>query len=182
MIIATWIHKMQHALRLVILAVLFCGMGLQIGSTKVDSIEKDDFQISVDAQPIKFTTPPVLKDDVWLVPLEYFARQLDLKVEYSEDGKMVVLCGGTESEICVPLQFQDGKDGAMDIDGTTYARPASVAEPFGFEIYEISTNRLEVIQPMHLASEFTLPDLQGTPRSLQDFRGKKTLLYVWGSW
>lgn len=182
MIIETWYHKIQHALRFVVLAILFSAIGLQIGSTEVDSIEKDEFQIAVDAQPIKFTASPVLKNDVWWVPLDHFAKQLNLKVEYSEDRKMVVLCGGTESEICVPLQFQDEKNGAIDIDGTTYVRPASVAEPFGFEIYEISPNKLEVIQPMHIASEFTLPDLQGNPRSLQDFRGKKTLLYVWGSW
>lgn len=182
MIIPTWNHKMQHALRLVMLAAWSCVIGLQIGSTEVDSIEKDKFQISVDAQPIKFTTPPVLKDDLWLVPLDHFAKRLGLKVEYPEGEEMVVLCGAAESEICVPLRLQDSKNGAIDIDGITYAQPVSVAEPFGFEIYEISPNKLEVMQPMHLASEFTLPDLQETPRSLRDFRGKKTLLYVWGSW
>ena len=153
-----------------------------MGNTQEDNMKDADFQISIDTQPIVFTAPPILKDGVWLVPLERFAKQLGLKVEYPEGEKIVVLCGGTESEICVPLQFQDSKNGVVDINGVTYAQPASITEPFGLEIYRISSNRLEVIQPMHLASEFTLPDLQGTPRSLQDFRGKKTLLYVWGSW
>ena len=39
-----------------------------------------------------------------------------------------------------------------------------------------------MILAMHLAPEFTLPDLEGTSKHLRDFRGKKTLLYVWGSW
>ncbi len=141
-----------------------------------------DFQISIDAQPVVFTVPPILKDGVWLVPLESFAKRLGLKVEYSQGEEMVVLCGETESELCVPLRFQDSKDGVVDIKGVVYVQPASVTEPFGFEIYSSASNRLEVIPPMQLAPEFTLPDLQGTQRHLRDFRGKKTLLYVWGSW
>lgn len=44
---------------------------------------------------------------------------------------MVVLCGGTESERCVPLQFQDSEDGAIEVEGVTYARLVSIAVPFG---------------------------------------------------
>ena len=182
MIIATCDHKKHHALKFLIFAALFCLIGLQIGHTQEDDMKRADFQISIDAQPIIFTAPPILTDGVWLVPLESFAKQLGLKVEYPEGEEMLVLCGGTESELCVPFQLQDSEKGAIDIDGVTYARPTSIAEPFGFEIYETSPNRLEVIQTMRLAPEFTLPDLQGTQRNLRDFRGKKTLLYVWGSW
>ena len=163
-------------------AGLFCTGGLQIGFAEEGNMNKENFQISIDAQRVTFTAPPIFKDGKWFVPLEHFAEQLGLKVEYPEGAKMVVLCGGKASELCVPLQFQDGEKDAMEIGGIVYARPASVAEPFGFEIYEISANQLEVIQPMHLAPNFTLPDLDGIPRHLQDFRGKKTLLYVWGSW
>ena len=182
MITAAWNHRVHHALRIAMLAALLCVVGLQIGSTQGDDMKRGNFRVSIDAQPITFIAPPILKNGIWLVPLEHFAKQLGLKVEYPEGGKMVVLCGGAESERCVPLQFQDGKNGAIDIDGVTYARPSSVAEPFGFEIYETSSNSVEVIQPAHLAPEFTLPDLDDTARHLQDFRGKKTLLYVWGSW
>ena len=182
MIIATPNYKRHHILTLLIFAALFCGIDLQIGTTEEDNMRSDDFQISIDAQPVIFTAPPILKEGVWLVPLEPFAKQLGLKVEYPAETEMAVLCGESNSELCVPLQFQDSKNGAVDINGVTYARPASVTEPFGFEIYESSPSRLEVIQPMHLAPEFTLPDLEGTQRHLRDFRGKKTFLYVWGSW
>ena len=168
----------------------FWTVGSQIGFAEKENINEQDFQISVDAQPITFVAPPILKNGNWFVPLEPLANRLGLKVEYPEGAKMVVLCGGVTSELCVPLEFQNIvpqasiglHEGVVDIDGVTYVQPVRVAEPFGFEVYEISANRLEVIQSMHLAPEFTLPDLQGTPKRLRDFRGKKTLLYVWGSW
>ena len=146
-------------------------------------MKKDYFQVSIDAKPVRFTQPPVLKEGVWFVPVEHFAKRLGVKVEYPAGENMVVLCGGTDSEICVPLQFQNSADGeAIDIEGVAYARPARIAEPFGFEVFETSANVLEVVRPEHLSPEFTLPDLEGTPRDLAEFRGKKTLLYVWGSW
>ena len=145
-------------------------------------MNRENLQITIYAQRVTFAVPPILREGNWFVPLEPFAKQLGLKVEYPESAKMVVLCGGVTSELCVPLQFQESEKGVVDIDGVTYVQPARVTEPFGFEIYEVSANRLEVIQPMHLAPKFTLPDLEGTPRRLGDFQGKKTLLYVWGSW
>lgn len=179
---ATWNHKMLHTLKFFIFSALLCVIGVQMGNTQESDMKSTNFQISIDAQPVVFTAPPILKDGVWLVPLESFAKRLGLKVEYPEGEKMAVLCRETESERCVPLRFQDSKDGIIDVNGVIYARPTSVTEPFGFEIYSISSNRLEVIQPMHLAPEFTLPDLWGTEKHLRNFRGKKTLLYVWGSW
>lgn len=173
---------MHWTLKFLICTALFSVIGLHMGNTQESDMKRANFQISIDAQSVVFTAPPILKDGVWLVPLERFAERLGLKVEYPEGEKMAVLCGETESERCVPLRFQDSKAGVVDMNGVVYARPASVTEPFGFEIYSLSSNRLEVIQPMQLAPEFTLPDLQDTQRHLRDFRGKKTLLYVWGSW
>ena len=167
---------------------LFCTVDLRVGVAEEENMSRENLQITIDAQRFAFAAPPILREDKWFVPLEPFAKQLGLKVEYPEGAKIAVLCGG--SELCVPLEFQDIAlqasiglhKGVVDIDGVTYVQPELVTEPFGFEIYEVSANRLEVIQSMHLAPEFTLPDLEGTPRHLQDFRGKKTLLYVWGSW
>ena len=173
---------MHHALKFAVFVVLFCVIDLAVGRVQGDDMKSVDFQVSIDAQPLAFTAPPILKDGVWLVPVAHFAEQLGLKVEYPEGAEMVVLCGGAESERCVPLRLQDSKDGAIEIGDVIYARPANIAEPFGFEIYATSPNTMEVIQPEYLAPEFTLPDLLDIPRNLRDFRGKKTLLYVWGSW
>jgi peroxiredoxin len=30
--------------------------------------------------------------------------------------------------------------------------------------------------------DFTLPDLEGNPVSIRDYRGKKTLIFMWSSW
>ena len=175
-------RKLHSIVKCLMLAILFSVIGMQIGFTEEDNMKKRDFQVSVDAQPIEFTKPAIFKNGAWWVPLEPFAKQLELKVEYPEGAGMVVLCGGVASELCVPLQFQDGKDDAVDIGGVTYVQPAPLAKTFGFEIYEASTNMLEIIQPAYLAPEFTLLDLEGNPRHLKEFRGKKTFLYVWGSW
>ena len=181
MILAISVRRLGVMVGFIMLtAGLFCAVGLRMGVTEEENMSREDLQITVDAQRLTFAVPPILKEGRWFVPLESFAKQLGLKVEYPEGAKMVVLCGG--SDLCVPLEFQDSEKGVVDIDGVTYVQPGRVTEPFGFEIYEVSTNRLEVIQPMHLAPEFTLPDLEGTPIRLRDFRGKKTLLYVWGSW
>lgn len=181
MILAISVRRLGVMVGFIMLtAGLLCAVGLRIGVTEEENMSREDLQITVDAQRLTFAALPILKEGRWFVPLAPFAKRLGLKVEYPEGAKMVVLCGG--SELCVPLEFQDSEKGVVDINGVTYVQPARVTKPFGFEIYEVSTNRLEVIQPMHLAPEFTLPDLEGTPKHLRDFKGKKTLLYVWGSW
>lgn len=190
MILAISVRRLGRIVGFIMLATaLFCAVSLRVGLAEEENMSREDLQITIDAQRVSFAAPPVLREGKWFVPLEPFAKQLDLKVEYPEGAKMAVLCGGA-LELCVPLEFQDIASqasiglhkGVVDIDGVTYVQPELVTEPFGFKIYEVSTNQLEVIQAMHLAPEFTLPDLEGTPRRLRDFRGKKTLLYVWGSW
>ena len=191
MIFAISLRRLGRIMGFIVLTTaLFCAVGLRVGLAEEENMSREDLQITIDAQRVTFAAPPIFREDKWFVPLEPFAKQLGLKVEYPEGAKMAVLCGGA-SELCVPLEFQDiapqgssigSHKGVVDIDGVTYVQPVLVTEPFGFEIYEVSVNRLEIIQSMHLAPEFTLPDLEGTPRHLQDFRGKKTLLYVWGSW
>ena len=181
MILAISVRRLGCIMGFIMLTTaLFCAVDLRVGLAEEENMSREDLQITIDAQRVAFAAPPILREGKWFVPLEPFAKHLGLKVEYPEGAKIAVLCG--ESELCVPLELQDSEKGIVDIDGVTYVQPARVTEPFGFEIYKVSANRLEVIQPMHLAPEFTLPDLEGTPRRLRDFRGKKTLLYVWGSW
>ncbi len=152
--------------------MLSLAIGLQAAPAKI-------LQISLDNQPIPFATAPIYKNGAWLVPLEDLCKQLELKVEYPDGGEMAVICDKADSELCVPLQFGDE---AFSIDNVTYSKLESIAIPFGFEIYKASESHIEIIRPEQLAPQFTLPDLDDTPKHLQDFRGKKTLLYIWGSW
>ena len=138
-----------------------------------------NLKVTIDNRLVAFTSAPIFKVNAWLVPIESICEQLDLKVEYPDGGSMAVICGGQESELCVPLHFSEN---AFSIHGVTYAQLESITEPFGFEIYKVSDTELEVVRPELLAHTFTLSDLDDTPRRLQDFRGKKTLLYIWGSW
>jgi hypothetical protein len=96
------------------------------------------------------------------------------------------LCLG---ERCVPLTpaRRDelfGSDGRFDL--AAFARylgqpvvrdPASGTWAFG-EAPEVRRSALQTLD----APDFTLPDLDGTPHSLSEFRGKKVLLLSWASW
>ena len=57
-------------------------------------MDKENFQISIDAQRVAFTAPPIFKAGKWFVTSgKQFAKQLGLKVEYPAGTEMVVLCG-----------------------------------------------------------------------------------------
>lgn len=175
--------KLRTAAKYTVLVMsLFCVIGFQVGFTEEDDMHRENLRISIDAKRVTFATPSILKEGKWFVPLEHFAKQLGLKIEYPDGAEMAVLCGGVASELCVPLQFRDSENGVIDVEGVSYVQPTLVTKPFGFETYQVSVNQIEVVQPSRLASQFTLSDLENVPRSLQDFRGKKTLLYIWGSW
>jgi len=90
-----------------------------------------------------------------------------------------VICGTGDSELCVPLQFNTD---VFHIDGSNYTKLKNITQPFGYQIYRFSEDKIEIIRPGQLAPSFTLPDLNDIPVRLQDFQGKKTLLYIWGSW
>ncbi len=136
-------------------------------------------KVSIDSKLVAFSASPIYKNGTWLVPIETLGKQLGLKVEMPDGEEMVVICGSGESELCVPLQLDED---AFSIDNVTYAKLEDITEPFGFEIYKATETELEIVRPEQLAPKFTLPDLDDTPKRMQDFRGKKTLLYIWGSW
>lgn len=160
--------------KLVPISALFLSITVSLLAAPIKQL-----QISVDNQLVTFASPPIHKDNAWLVPIDSVCKKLGLKVEFPENSKMAVICGDENAELCVPLIFGET---AFDIDGVSYAKLENITKEFGFEIYKVSDMKFEIIRPQQLATIFTLPDLDDTPRSLQDFRGKKTLLYIWGSW
>ena len=148
-------------------------------ATSIYASPVSGLKVSIDGRQVTFTTIPILKNGVWLLPIDTLCEKLGLKVETPDSGEMVVVCGGGESELCVPLQLGES---AFSINNVTYAKLEDITQPFGFEIYKMSNTELEIVRPEHIAPTFTLSDLDNNPRRLQDFRGKKTLLYIWGSW
>jgi len=143
--------------------------------------------ISIAGQPIVLEPAPVLKAGEWLVPLEAFSEAIGAKVEYPDGSGMAVIC---QADRCVPLKIGES---AVDIEGTIYAAPKVIAAPFGFSVQTNGANQIHVLRDGNLsadkgslagrlAPDFTLPDLDGKPVRLSDFRGKKTLVYMWASW
>lgn len=92
--------------------------------------------------------------------------------------------GMCRAELCVPLPAAATKEGSVDVaafwaklggpvissdDGTVWALGAPAEE------------RNAALEGLD-APDFTLPDLDGTPRSLSQLRGKKVFLATWASW
>ena len=148
-------------------------------ATGLSASPVSNLKVTIDSKLISFPTPPIFKNGAWLVPIETLCKQLGLKVETPNAEDMVVICGSGELELCVPLKLGES---AFKIDKIIFAKPKDIIEPFGFEIYSGSDTELDIVRPERLAPTFTLSDLDDTPKRLQDFRGKKTLLYIWGSW
>ncbi|MCZ6679933.1 MAG: hypothetical protein O7E52_22090 [Candidatus Poribacteria bacterium] len=150
----------------------------------------DTLSVFINGSRGALSPPPLQQNGAWLVPLESFSKLIDAKVEYPEGSGMAVVC---QADRCVPLKLGDRVSGAIEIDGLAYALPEVIAEPFGFQIQTQSPNRIDIVKggvqmtekgntAGWLAPDFVLPDLNGKPRRLSDFRGKKTLIYMWGSW
>lgn len=135
--------------------------------------------VSIDNQVIDFPSPAILKDSEWLVPLDPICQKLGLTVKSQEEQNMLVVCGTDDSELCVPLQLDTN---VFHVDGTYFTKLENITQPFGYQIYRYSKDKIEIIRPGQLAPSFTLPDLNDIPVRLQDLQGKKTLLYIWGSW
>jgi cytochrome oxidase Cu insertion factor (SCO1/SenC/PrrC family) len=56
------------------------------------------------------------------------------------------------------------------------ARPAAAAGP------DWASFKAVPYEPPKAAPEFSLPDLDGRPVALADFRGKVTLVFFWATW
>jgi hypothetical protein len=92
--------------------------------------------------------------------------------------------GMCRDERCVPLPAAAVKDGEVDVEafwkklgGPVIASEEGDAWALGAPADERNST-LEHLQ----APDFTLPDVDGVPRSLSHLRGKKVFLATWASW
>lgn len=117
-------------------------------------------------------------DDLWL-PLDALtaATGWELKPE-----------GMCRDEVCIPIPAERASELAADgqVNLTAFARltgqpyahdPRHAVWSFGPPSYEWQ-RRLDSVD----APDFTLPDFEGQPHSLSDYRGKKVFLVTWASW
>jgi len=94
--------------------------------------------------------------------------------------------GLCRDDVCVPVRNRDRLvvDGDLDL--------AAVAEALGRRIVIDTDERVAAMAlPSeerrralrdHVAPPFTLPDLDGTPHSLEEWHGRKKLLIAFSSW
>ena len=92
--------------------------------------------------------------------------------------------GMCRDEICVPMPAESVKGVEVDVvafwkklGGPVIASDAGDVWALGAPADERNA-ALEGLQ----APDFTLPDVDGTPRSLSQLRGKKVFLATWASW
>ena len=99
--------------------------------------------------------------------------------------------GVCREELCFPLprsrqvEFVKKASGKTWFNLTAFAQLARqpVAHDVALSIwyFGLRSDQQQLLSSLQ-APNFTLPDIDGKPHSLSDFRGKKVLLVTWASW
>ena len=130
-----------------------------LDETRATAVEAD-----VDDGRVLLTPGEVERSLGWTLTPEGFCRE-DICVPVREGAGVI------RDEAVDLAAFADllGRPLALDIDERTAAVGASAQD------------RARALTSL-AAPNFTLPDLDGLPHSLSDYRGKKVFLAVWASW
>jgi len=97
------------------------------------------------------------------------------------DLKPQGLCRG---DVCVPVRDASLKRGAgidLAILAEHLDRPLALELPIAAYVGASASTRGDQLASLE-APDFTLPDLDGKPHSLSDYRGRKVLLVAYASW
>jgi hypothetical protein len=94
--------------------------------------------------------------------------------------------GVCRGDVCVPVPAGREEELVRDerLDLAAFARLLGdpvVHEGDVWVVGESARGRAAALQSLE-APDFTLPDLEGRPHSLSDYRGHKVLLVSWASW
>jgi hypothetical protein len=98
--------------------------------------------------------------------------------------------GACRGDVCVPIPR--GREGEFLRERPARFNLAGLARLLGQPVVhddahgvwsfgESSADRSSAMRSLR-APDFTLPDLEGRPHSLSDYRGKKVFLVFWASW
>jgi hypothetical protein len=92
--------------------------------------------------------------------------------------------GMCRAELCVPLPAAavKGKDVDVAAFWTKLGGPVVAAETGEVWALGVPADERNAALEGLEAPDFTLPDVDGTPRTLSQLRGKKVFLATWASW
>jgi hypothetical protein len=130
---------------------------------------------------------PLRDGDRILVPAEAFAASVGAEMKRLTEQGPLSICRG---DLCIPLD-RDGAE-TVEVNGTIYAPIEAFAGPLELQ-WTTSSDRLQVWSAARsaeegsgvgdLAPDIELPGLLSTERvSLSQFRGRRTVFFVWASW
>ena len=120
--------------------------------------------------------------DLWVTPADFTrATRLEIKPEG--------VCAGP---LCFPLPerrkggFLAERSGVTWFNLSAFARllhqPVATDAKHNVWYFGPRPETQKAYRDTLMAPDFTLPDLNGRPHALSDFRGKKVLLITWASW
>ena len=92
--------------------------------------------------------------------------------------------GMCRDEICVPMPAQSVKGGEVDVEAFWTKLGGPVIASDGRDVFALGApaeERNAALEGLQ-APDFTLPDVDGTPRKLSELRGKKVFMATWASW
>jgi hypothetical protein len=94
--------------------------------------------------------------------------------------------GLCRDDVCVPVRDRDAlrSGDLLDVAAVASAlgRPSVVEPGTGLVAVALGGERRRDALQMLVAPDFELPDLDGTPHRLSQWRGKKRLLHAFSSW
>jgi hypothetical protein len=92
--------------------------------------------------------------------------------------------GMCRDELCVPLPATAVKDTDVDVAAFWTKLGGPVVGSEDGEVWALGAPAAERNAALEglAAPDFTLPDVDGTPRTLSQLRGKKVFLATWASW
>jgi hypothetical protein len=94
--------------------------------------------------------------------------------------------GLCRDDVCVPVRDRDALFSGEHLDvaavATALGRESVVDPDAGLVAVAVGTEQRREALQMLVAPDFELPDLDGTPHALSEWRGTKRLLHAFSSW
>lgn len=166
---------------LVVLVIGFCFLA-QADARKDEKMAK--LRVLIDGNEVGLSATQ--RGDEVYVALDDFCKQIDAEAKVLEANGPLAVC---REDLCIPLNVS-GTEDTVTVGGVLLGRLAAFGEPLGLTWAQNNGSLVvtsgQVVAGLGIGNtppSFTLPDLySGAPVSVSDYRGKKTVFYMWASW